>query len=150
MLDYYQNHKKRVLAAIDGIYDALDLSMKSGYINRVAERRGISTDQATELVFENDSYELIIEDLIDEVVTLVQALYWAREWGEYMAYPMCDRDTPNPARAEFYTELGKAVTSAPEKAQTKRIKQNSERLHKIVTEFGEWVDNITTNPLGVK
>jgi hypothetical protein len=117
MLEYYRNHKERVLNAIDGIYEAIDKSRECGYIAKVAETQAVSADKATEMVFENDACELIAEDLIDEVIELVQALYWAREWGEDLAFPMKDRDTPNPARAEFYKELGTAIKNAPANAR---------------------------------
>lgn len=145
MLDFYRDHKKRVLSAIDGIYEAIDRSRECGYINKVAEIQAVSKDEATEMVFENDAYELITEDFIDEVIELVQALYWAREWGEDLAFPMKDRNTPNPAQSEFYNELGNAIKNAPAKAG---VKKDTERLHKLVTEFGKWADKIVSNPLG--
>lgn len=113
MLEYYRNHKERVLSAIDGIYKAIDRSRECGYIAKVAEIQAVSADKATEMVFENDAGELIAEDFIDEVIELVQALYWAREWGEDLAFPMKDRNTPNPEQAEFYNDLGNAIKNAP-------------------------------------
>lgn len=142
MLDFYRDHKKRVLAAINGIYDALDKSMESGYIADVAERKEISKEEAMELAFENDAYEIITEDFTDEVIELIQALYWAREYGEDMAFPMKDRDTPNPAQSEFYHELGKAITSAPEKARQAKKERDQKEIDRITKEFGEWSDNL--------
>ena len=154
MLEILTYGKKSLIKAINGIYDAIDKSIDSGEIAKYAEKNGISKEEAAYTYFcdelAEDFADFICGEIIDEVVYLVRALYWAREQGEDMAYPMRDRDTPNPARAEFYKELSTAIKDAPLKAQAKRIKKNSERLHKIVNDFGEWVDNITANPLGVK
>ena len=113
MLDLYKDHKKRALSAIDGIYNAIDKSRECGYIAKVAEIQAVSADKATEMVFENDACELITEDFTDEVIELIQALYWAREFGEDLAFPMKDRNTPNPEQAEFYNDLGNAIKNAP-------------------------------------
>ena len=141
-----------VTSAIDVIYNRIDDCRNSddGCVARCAEYHNISTHSAMDMIMSNasDAYEFISGELIDEAVELIIALYWAREYANN--FPMPAYNTQSADEKNYMQALGKAITSAPEKAQTKSIKADTERLHKIVTDFGEWADKIVANPLGVK
>ena len=145
MLEILTYGKKSVIKAINGIYDAIDKSIDSGEIAKYAEKHGLSKDDAIyeTLCDENEDFnEFIAEEIVDEVVYLVRALYWAREQGEDMAYPMKERGVPNPAQAEFFKELGTAIKEAPEKARQAKKERDQKEIDRITKEFGEWSDNL--------
>lgn len=144
MLELYTYGKKSVIKAINGIYEAIDKSIDSGYIAKYAEKHGLSKDDAIyeTLCDENEDFsEFIAEEIIDEVVYLVRALYWAREQGEDMAYPMKERGVPNPAQAEFFKELGDAIKEAPAQARKAKKERDQKEIDRITKEFGEWADS---------
>jgi hypothetical protein len=89
-------------------------------------------------------YELIEDELIDEVVELVQALYWARERGEELAYPMRSRTEPHPAQKEYFTELNKAIKEAPEKARIRKLTKEIDELPNFLNnEFAKGFNKCT-------
>lgn len=132
MFDSDKQHIERVTKAVAALYDRID---SCGDVDNI-------------MADGSDTYDFILDELVDEVVEIVQALYWARENADN--FPMKNYGERSDGAKEYMTALNKAIKDAPLKAQTKRIKQNSERLHKIVSDFGEWADNITANPLGAK
>lgn len=148
-----KQHIERVTQAVAALYDRIDHCRNSdkGFVFNCAElNTHYDTDAAMDMIMADGSetYDFMQDELVEELVELVQALYWARE--NVNSFPMKNYGERSDSAKEYMTALNKAIKNAPVEAETMRVKKNSERLHKIVTEFGEWVDNITANPLSVK
>lgn len=145
MLERLTYGKKSVIRGINDLYEAIDKSIESGEIAKYAEKHGISKEEAAYTYFcdelAEDFADFICGEIIDEVVYLVRALYWAREQGEDMAYPMKERDVPNPAQDEFYNELGTAIKEAPEKARQAKKERDQKEFDRITKDFSDWADN---------
>ena len=145
-----------VTNAIDAIYNRIDACRNSddGFVARVAEYHNISTHSAMDMIMSEacEAYEFISDELIEEAVELIMALYWAREYAKI--FPMPAYNTPSDDEKKYLSALGKAITSAPEKAAEKARQAQKERDQKqfdrITQEFGEWANSILANPLGAK
>lgn len=153
MLNTDKKQIEAVTEAVAALYNKIDNCRNSddGFVARCAElNTHYDTDAAMDMIMANgsDTCDFMQDELVEELVELVQALYWARE--NVNSFPMKNYGERSDSAKEYMTALKKAIKNAPVEAETMRVKKNSERLHKIVTEFGEWVDNITANPLGVK
>ena len=147
--------KKQIQAvtkAIDAIYNRIDACRNSddGYCYRVAEYNNISTHSAMDMIMSEagEAYEFISDELIEEAVELIMALYWAREYANN--FPMSDYNTPSDDKKQYLSALGKAIVSAPEKARQAKKERDQKQFDRITKEFGEWANSILANPLGAK
>lgn len=154
MLDNVDQKKiDKVTQAVAKLYDRIDNCRNSdkGFVFNCAElNTHYDTDAAMDMIMSegSDTCDFVQEELVEEVVELVQALYWARE--NVNSFPMKNYGERSDGAKEYMKALNKAIKNAPVEAETMRVKQNSERLHRTVTEFGEWANGILSNPLGVK
>lgn len=151
MFDSDKKHIERITKAVAVLYDRIDHCRNSdkGFVFNCAElNTHYDTDAAMDMIMADGSetYDFIQEELVEEVVELVQALYFARE--NFYSFPPKSYNGNSDDVKEYNAALDKAIKRLPLDAETMRVKQNSERLHKIVTDFSEWVDDITANPLG--
>lgn len=141
-----------VTNAIDAIYERIDACRNSdkGFVARVAEYNNISQHSAMDMIMSEsgEAYEFISDELIEEAVELIMALYWAREYANI--YPMPAYNTASDDKKKYLSALGKAIMSAPEKARQAQKERDQKQFDRITQEFGEWANSILANPLGAK
>lgn len=149
----YQTDKEKideVTKAVSKLYAKIDECIDCGSSFMTKASENLERDNYNTMDFlmsdTGELYELVEADLIEEVVELVQALYWARE--NVNSFPMRNYGERSDEAKGYLSALKTAVKNTPVIAETKRIKADAERLHKIVTDFGEWADKIVSNPLG--
>ena len=131
MDSYSQNKIDKVSKAVEAIYDRIDACRDSYDIDKV-------------LSDGSDTYDFILDELVEELVNFVQALYWARERGEELAYPMRSRTEPHPAQKEYFTELNKAIKEAPEKARIRKLTKEIDELPNFLNnEFAKGFNKCT-------
>ena len=133
-----------VTNAIDAIYNRIDACRNSddGFVARVAEYHNINTHSAMDMIMSeaSDAYDFISDELVEEAVELIRALYWAREYANN--FPMPAYNTPSDDEKKYLSALGKAITSAPEKARQAKKERDQKEIDRITKEFGEWSDNL--------
>ena len=131
MDSYSQNKIDKVSKAVEAIYDRIDACRDSYDIDKVLSDGW-------------DTYDFILDELVEELVNFVQALYWARERGEELAYPMRSRTEPHPAQKEYFTELNKAIKEAPEKARIRKLTKEIDELPNFLNnEFAKGFNKCT-------
>ena len=140
-----------VTNAIDAIYNRIDACRNSddGFVARCAEYNNISTHSAMDMIMSEsgEAYEFISEELVEEAVELIRALYWAREYANN--FPMPAYNTPSDDEKQYLSALGKAITSAPAN-EAERIRKNSAKIRQMSADFTQWADNLLADPLGAK
>lgn len=148
----YDTDKEKIEAvthAIDALYNRIDacIDRDDGFVARCAELNTNYNNAAAMDMIMSDSCEageFVMDELVEEIVNFVQALYWARERGEELAYPMRSRTEPHPAQKEYFTELNKAIKEAPEKARIRKLTKEIDELPNFLNnEFAKGFNKCT-------
>lgn len=139
-----KNKIAAVTNAIDAIYNRIDACIDNddGFVARCAELNTNYNNAAAMDMIMSDSCEageFVMDELIEEAVELVRALYWAREHGN--TFPMPSYNTQSDGEKEYFATLGKSITGAPEKARQAKKERDQKEIDRITKEFGEWADN---------
>lgn len=131
-----------VTNAIDAIYNRIDACRNSddGFVARVAEYHNINTHSAMDMIMSeaSDAYDFISDELVEEAVELIRALYWAREYANN--FPMPAYNTPSDDEKQYLSALGKAIKDAPAN-EAERIRKNSAKIRQMSADFTQWSDN---------